>query len=39
MSGEHSFNQLIRFSIRCRTELTFQVAMRIGPMISLVEWI
>src|ERR1700733_2461450 len=31
MSGEHSFNQLIRFSIRCRTELTFQVAMRIGP--------
>src|SRR3984957_5838803 len=31
MSGEHSFSQLIRFSIRCRTELTFQVAMRIGP--------
>src|ERR1700674_4587397 len=30
-----SFSQLIRFSIRCRTELTFQVAMRIGLKISL----
>src|SRR5579863_3288307 len=30
MSGEHSFSQLIRFSILCRIELTFQVAMRIS---------
>src|SRR5882757_8422744 len=28
ISGEHSFSQLTRCSIRCRIELTFHVAMR-----------
>ena len=30
MSGEQSFSQVKRWSSRCRIELTFQVAMRIG---------
>src|SRR5215211_4282111 len=33
MSGEHSLSQVRRWSIRCRTELTFHVAIRMqgGP--------
>ena len=35
MSGEHSLSQARRGSSRCRTELTFQVAMRMaGPTIT-----
>jgi hypothetical protein len=30
MSGEHSFSQVKSSSIRCLTELTFQVAMRMN---------
>src|SRR3954447_16084260 len=37
MSGARSVSQAVRFSIRCLTELTFQVAMRMGFFRSSVE--
>src|SRR3954463_14958306 len=36
MSGARSASQAVRFSIRCLTELTFQVAMRMDGALRLL---